>query len=88
MNVVIDGTSCPVILAAAEPLVLHPRYHAMRVEVLEPEVGIYLLVPVCETDRGRWNGDGVGIVVAWVGDVMDQVDVDLLIALDSEAAGH
>jgi len=87
MNVVIDGTTCPVILTAAEPLVLHPRHHVLRVEVLAPEVGIYLLVPVCEADRAREGAD-VGIVVAWVGDVMDQVDVDLLIALDIEAAGH
>jgi hypothetical protein len=86
MNAVIHAGTCPVILGAVEPVVLHPRYHAMRVEPLAPEVGIYVLTPVAGRDRATFERDGyAGIVVAWIGDVMEEVDVDEAIAIDAAA---
>lgn len=89
MKATIDGFGC-LVIRAAEPLVLHPRYHAMRVEALEPDLGIFVLTPVALGDRVTFERDGhtAGIVVAWVGDVMEQVDVDEAIAAELDGGGQ
>jgi len=74
MNVVIDQSRCPVITAAVEPIVLHPRYHALRVREVDPDVGLYALTPITGIDRALHSCDGAAeITVTWIGDVMEQV---------------
>jgi hypothetical protein len=88
MNAVIEGTTCPVILHAVEPLVLHPRYHALRVEARLPELGVHVLTPVCRGSRAAFERDGIdGIVVVWVGDIMESVGTVVgtpAVAVDTE----
>ena len=87
MNVVIDGTRCPVVTQAIEPLVLHPRYHALRLEVLDPGVGLFVLSPISRGDRALLTqGDGADITVTWIGDIMEQVALDVVLAVELEAA--
>lgn len=85
MYAVISGTTCPVIVHAVEPLVLHPRYQALRVQALAPDVGIHVLRPVCRRSHAAFERDGIdGILVTWIGDVMEEIDVTETAAVQAE----
>ncbi len=88
MNVLIEAALCPVVTRAVQPVVLHPRYLALGVTEVDAALGLFELLPLTSLGAARVAEDGEPmLLVSWVGDVMEQVRLDIAdVLVDGRAA--